>query len=84
MLEAHGGGKVEFVGIRPGEKIHEMLISNVELPRTTRVDKYFVIRRHSQFESHHLPDISEYASNTVRMMDKTELQECLIRENLLY
>src|SRR5688572_19606574 len=72
MLEAHGGGKVEFVGIRPGEKIHEMLISNVELPRTTRVDEYFVIRRHSQFESHHLPGISEYASNTVRIMDKTE------------
>ena len=34
---------IRIIGIRPGEKIHEILISEEELPRTTKRDGYYVI-----------------------------------------
>jgi UDP-glucose 4-epimerase len=33
----------ETIGIRPGEKLHEILVSQEELPRTTSRDGYYVI-----------------------------------------
>ncbi len=44
--------KVRVIGIRPGEKIHEILISEEEIYRTTKRDNYYVI--HSI-----LPEISK-------------------------
>jgi len=35
---------IEFIGIRPGEKIHETLISEEEISRTFRRGDYFAIR----------------------------------------
>lgn len=35
---------IEIIGIRPGEKIHEIMISEVESYRTTERDGYYVIR----------------------------------------
>jgi UDP-glucose 4-epimerase len=35
--------RVEFTGIRPGEKTHEILVSEEELSRTTERDGYYVI-----------------------------------------
>ncbi|GAB4511467.1 MAG: polysaccharide biosynthesis protein [Anaerolineae bacterium] len=35
---------VQIVGIRPGEKIHELMISEVESYRTTERDGYYIIR----------------------------------------
>lgn len=34
---------IEVVGIRPAEKIHEVLVSEYEMQRTSRHDGYFVI-----------------------------------------
>jgi len=34
---------IKFIGIRPGEKIHEILISEEEIPRTTRKGNYYII-----------------------------------------
>ena len=36
--------EIKYIGIRPGEKIHEILISEEEIPRTIKRDGYFVIR----------------------------------------
>jgi len=36
--------EMKIVGIRPGEKIHELMISDVESYRTTERDGYYVIR----------------------------------------
>jgi UDP-glucose 4-epimerase len=33
-----------FIGIRPGEKIHEIMVSEEECYRTTQRDDYYVIR----------------------------------------
>ena len=35
--------KIEITGIRPGEKIHEILISEEEIPRTYKYNNYFVV-----------------------------------------
>lgn len=37
------GGGLETVGIRPGEKIHEEMITQSDAPRTVEFDNYFVI-----------------------------------------
>ena len=34
---------IEIIGVRPGEKIHEILISEEEIPRTIRRGDYYVI-----------------------------------------
>lgn len=36
--------KIEVIGIRPGEKVHEILISDEEAPRTVRRGRWFAIR----------------------------------------
>ncbi len=38
------GCEVEFTGVRPGEKIHETLLSEDEAPRTVEYDEYYLIK----------------------------------------
>ena len=37
------GSEVEYIGIRPGEKLHEILISEDEARHTVELDEFFVI-----------------------------------------
>lgn len=46
----------EYVGIRPGEKLHELLISEDDGPRTREFDEYFVIE----------PEFKGWTANTPR------------------
>ena len=47
MAEAAGRPvAVEEIGIRPGEKLHETLISNEEIRRSARHDGFWTIRRY--------------------------------------
>ena len=63
----------EYVGIRPGEKLHELLISEDDGPRTREFDEYFVIEPEFQWWTDNksgrnggrpVPDGFSYASNT--------------------
>ena len=83
MLEAHGGGEVKIVGMRPGEKVHEALISNEEMRRTDRRDGYYVIRRHACDGFQYAAADGEFSSGNTRLMTKAELQDVLWREELL-
>ena len=46
MIKKYGDSKtsIELIGIRPGEKMHEVLVSNVEVNKTYELNNnYFVI-----------------------------------------
>ena len=78
--------KIEFTGIRPGEKIHEILVSEEEVHRTIARGKYYVIKPI-------LPEIldekiiktvlrNEFSSAN-SLMTKGELRNLLEKHNLL-
>lgn len=63
--------KIEYTGIRPGEKLHEVLVSADEARRTVALDDTYVIKpEHPTWDPswHHggepLPDGFEFASHT--------------------
>jgi UDP-glucose 4-epimerase len=68
---------IKYIGIRPGEKLHEVLISEDEARRTVERDGYYVI-------CPILPELSdclvtgtkEYTSNDI-LMSQSELKELL-------
>jgi len=79
MCERYGYFKsmIEYTGIRAGEKIDELLISNSEVSRTQKDDDIFMI--HSMFTNKKFNDIQdEYSSGDAQnWMDKEELYKFL-------
>jgi len=71
-----GSYPVKVTGVMPGEKIHEVLISEEEMVRTTEYPGYFII--------HPYPFTSdlrgEYASNETHRMTINEIQDMLHKE----
>jgi len=76
----------EFIGIRPGEKIHEILISEEEISRTIRRGNYYVIRpilteiRGGEIGK---PVLTKELSSADWTMNKNELKDFLEDEGLL-
>jgi FlaA1/EpsC-like NDP-sugar epimerase len=76
---------IHTIGIRPGEKVHEVLISSEEMPYVSDNGNYYII--HSS-----LPELygnkfkncymDEYSSST-NLMSMEETKELLMREKLL-
>jgi UDP-N-acetylglucosamine 4,6-dehydratase/5-epimerase len=66
----------EILGVRPGEKMHEVLVSEEEMWRATELEDHFQIsswaNSHDKAGSTHGP-INEYASKDVHMLDDEEL-----------
>ena len=65
------GCRVEYVGIRPGERLHEVLISEDEARNTRELDDMFVVqpvhswwRKENWSAGRPLPDGFQYASDT--------------------
>ena len=40
------GAKIKLIGIREGEKLHEVMITKEDLPRTYEYDEYYIIHPH--------------------------------------
>ncbi|MDQ0170497.1 polysaccharide biosynthesis protein [Paenibacillus tundrae] len=86
MLEKAGRPSFDYqvTGIRPGEKLHEVLISPFESPRTYKYDEqYYVIlpqepdkRLQDQYSSLPRVTLSEYRSDTA-MMNKQAIAQFL-------
>jgi UDP-N-acetylglucosamine 4,6-dehydratase len=70
LAKAMGGEKypLKFVGIRPGEKIHECLIQEYEIHRTQKKDEYFIIYPCSKLANRDLAE--EYTSDKTRRLNK--------------
>ena len=80
--------KTRIVGVRPGEKIHELMISSDDARQTLELDKFYVIqpqfnfwtRRSSWNEGRQVSDNFEYSSGTNPWrLSVAEMQEMLDR-----
>lgn len=79
--------KVTRIGVRPGEKIHELLVSIAESARTVELDDYYVILPQVKIPAidkkyKHMKRLDEfrYGSDTTRRMSKSELAKVLKTE----
>lgn len=76
----------EVTGIRPGEKLHEILISEEEITRTIKRDDYFVIcpiLPELQREKIESPVLDREFSSAAHVMNKNTLTSFLRREGHL-
>ena len=82
--------KVENIPVRPGEKIHESLISFDELSNTFENEQDYIIID-KQIQNWFLKDSNfvkttlkeQYSSNNVELLTKNELKQVLIKEKLV-
>ncbi len=83
--------KKKFVGIRPGEKIHELLLTSEDAVHSKEFDDYFIIEPGYPFrklEPHTggkpLPKNFFYASNSnTQWLNKDELRKILVGQGFL-
>jgi UDP-glucose 4-epimerase len=69
--------KRNYVGIRPGEKIHESLLTAEERARALETTNYFQVPR-LQLQAPRLnSNLQEYSSNTTQILSAAELAEML-------
>src|SRR6266852_712035 len=82
------GCEIEYIGIRPGEKLHEVLVSDDESRNTLETEEMFVIQpTHPWWKSENwvhgrrLPEGFRYSSDTnERWLTRRELEELLAPE----
>ena len=71
---------VKYIGIRPGEKVHEILVSQEEMRHVTEKKNHFVIHREDKLDVKSIKksaNLEEYSSSTVRHLNKKELKELM-------
>lgn len=69
------------VGIRPGEKIHEVLVSEEEMHRAGETETHYVIHPYGKLEKPLLmSDLIEYTSTTTRILKEEEIVSLLRKE----
>jgi UDP-N-acetylglucosamine 4,6-dehydratase/5-epimerase len=79
------GSEIETIGIRPGEKLHEVLVSDDEARHTVELESMYVIQPvHPWWKSENLingralPEGFRYASDTnSEWLTKLQLQELI-------
>lgn len=82
--------KARSIGIRPGEKMHEVLVSRYEAGRTVEEQDYFIILPNikidgieERYSSNPRVNFEEFNSENTRMMDQRELKEILTKDGWL-
>lgn len=71
---------VEYIGIRAGEKIHEVLVSQEEKRHATEEKDHFVIHKENEFDVKSIKKIDslqEYDSATAKHLNKNQLKELM-------
>src|SRR3990167_1725504 len=78
--------KTKLIGIRPGEKVHEILVSKYEIPRTYDFGEYFVIlpqislsetKRFYQGKKLLKTSFDEFNSTNTKMLSKKQIEKLL-------
>ncbi len=91
LIELLGKTEEEVIGIRTGEKLHEILINEDELPNTFNLDNKYVILKSDivKKSSEIYPGIKEsqlsvtYSSNNAEKISKDELKKIILDGNIL-
>jgi len=80
----------EKIGIRPGEKIHEVLVSRYEAKNTLESGKYFIIlppvmitRLNNKYLNYKSANIKEFNSRNTYRLSKQEITAMLKKEDWL-
>jgi UDP-N-acetylglucosamine 4,6-dehydratase len=69
LKEKHGAkNEIKIIGVRPGEKIHEIMVNPAEVPRTFKFKNRFVIT--SQIEDYIKVKKAEYCDEKQRLSEK--------------
>lgn len=69
--------KRNYIGVRPGEKIHESLLTAEERSRASETTNYFQVPRLQTQALNLSSTFQEYSSNTTKMLSAVELSEIL-------
>jgi len=71
---------IEYIGIRAGEKLHEVLVSNEEMRHTVEEENHFVVKKQKLFDTdikRGESDFQEYSSNNVKKLSDMDLKKLL-------
>jgi UDP-N-acetylglucosamine 4,6-dehydratase len=71
---------IEYIGIRAGEKLHEVLVSNEEMRHTVEEENHFVVKKQKLFDTNIKKgesDFQEYSSNNVKKLSDMDLKKLL-------
>ena len=71
---------IEYIGIRAGEKLHEMLVSNEEMRHTVEEKNHFIIKKQKLFDTDIRKKENEfydYDSKNERKLSSTDLKKLL-------
>ncbi len=76
---------IEIVGIRPGEKIHEVLVSEDEMRRAYEFEDHYIIYDYGVLEEPRLinKDVLEYSSYNTQRFNQEEVAELLEKEGYI-
>lgn len=93
LFEMIGKTGIEIVGIRPGEKLHEVLINKDEMRSSWDLGKKYMIanplredsdiRKSYKNKIRKINNIETYSSDNVEKLSKTELKRMIIQSGLL-
>jgi len=70
----------ELVGVRPGEKLHEVLVHEEEMPRAEERGAYFVVGPTAREQA---PRAREYTSRTTERLGVEDVRQMLVRAGLV-
>ena len=80
LITKNNNYPVEFIGIRSGEKIDEVLISQEEMRHTKEEEGHFVIEKELDFDNRYLDksvDLPEYTSSSTKNLTIEELKKLM-------
>ena len=89
MIEASGKNlSVTETGIRPGEKIHETLVSPTESIRTIEKENLYIIlpqveiaEIENKYKNYRNNNLFRFSSDTAERLNKKQIHELLLKEN---
>jgi FlaA1/EpsC-like NDP-sugar epimerase len=78
--------EIKEIGLRPGEKMYEELMSEDEAYKALELDDMYIIT--SNYNNYFYPGASEvkvrsYSSHIEKILDKQELRELIVKEKLI-